>query len=99
MARTLTTKFCDSIKPPAAGRLEIFDAATPGLALRVTERGVKSWSVMYRLAGKRRRDTIGRYPDLGVRAARARAAHAQELVDQGKKRPPRRGRAPGGPGK
>jgi integrase len=82
--RSLTTRFCDSIRPPASGRIEIFDAVTPGLALRVTERGVKSWSVMYRVAGKLRRDTIGRYPDFGVRAARARAAHAQELVGEGK---------------
>ncbi len=33
-------------------RLEIHDELAPGLMLRVTETGRKSWSVLYRVAGQ-----------------------------------------------
>ena len=39
-------------KPPAAGRIEMWDAALPGFGLRVSEKGSKSWVVMYRLGGR-----------------------------------------------
>jgi hypothetical protein len=51
--------FVERAGPPARGRAEYFDASFPGLALRVTDRGVKSWSVLYRLHGRLRRFTIG----------------------------------------
>ena len=40
------------LSPEAGKRLEVFDTLTPGLALRVTEAGKKSWSVTYRVAGR-----------------------------------------------
>jgi hypothetical protein len=40
----LTDLFVERVKPPARGRIEYFDASFPGLALRVTENGGKSWS-------------------------------------------------------
>ena len=42
-AAVLTEKFCQSRKPPAEGREMHHDALVPGLALRVTSRGHKSW--------------------------------------------------------
>ena len=41
----LTTRLVASIKPGKA-RKEYFDSATPGLALRVTPTGAKSWTVL-----------------------------------------------------
>ncbi len=61
-------------------RIERFDAGLPGLCLRVTERGVKSWSVYYRLGGKHRRETIGSWPEVGVATARDRAREIKELA-------------------
>ena len=42
-----------NLKPPATGRVDFGDALAPGLVLRVTQRGVKSWSVIYKVPGKR----------------------------------------------
>ncbi len=70
-------------RAPKGKRIERFDAGAPGLALRVTERGVKSWSVYYRLNGKHRRATIGTYPDIGVAEARERAGEIKKQAKQG----------------
>ena len=54
-------------------RVERFDAGAPGLALRITEKGVKSWSVYYWLDGKHQRLTLGTWPEIGVAVAREQA--------------------------
>ena len=60
--RKLTDLFVERVKPPPRGRVEYFDAAFPGLALRVTKNGGKSWCAFYRFHGRLRRFTIGAYP-------------------------------------
>lgn len=62
----------------------------PGLALRVhatTDAGhtEKTWSIRYRRMsdGKQRRLTFGRYPDMGLKAARAEAERLRPLVRDG----------------
>ena len=52
MKKKLTEMAVDKMNPEAGKRLEVFDTLTPGLALRITEAGKKSWSVMYRVAGR-----------------------------------------------
>lgn len=69
--------------PPEKGRLEIMDSIVSRLALRVTERGHKSWSVGYRYNGRLRRYTIGDYPTFGVAEARDEAREALRLVSKG----------------
>ena len=44
----LTARTVDSIKPTPGKRVEYVDADVPGLALRVTPAGAKSWRVFYR---------------------------------------------------
>ena len=44
----LTDRTVSAAKAAPGERLEIWDALTPGLALRVTDRGVKSWILRYR---------------------------------------------------
>jgi hypothetical protein len=53
--KRLTELFVARVKPPARGRVEYFDAAFPGLALRVTAKGSKSWCTFYRFNGRLRR--------------------------------------------
>lgn len=60
----------------------------PGLYLRVTAAGVRSWRVIYRVKigpdkGKQRFYTIGRYPDLSLKDARGRAGDVQTEVRNG----------------
>jgi integrase len=53
-----------------------FVGGTPGLELRVSPKGTRSWRLLYRLAGSGRRESIklGRYPDLSLADARKLAS-------------------------
>src|SRR6266849_11058554 len=81
--RKLTDLFVERAKPPAGGRIEYFDAAFPGLALRITDNGGKSWCAFYRFKGRLRRFTIGRYPAIKPAQARREAAAALERARGG----------------
>jgi integrase len=82
--RKLTDLFVERVKAPTGGRrVEYFDAAFPGLALRVTNRGRKSFSLHYRMHGRLRRLTLGSYPAIKPAQARHEAMAALERVRQG----------------
>jgi integrase len=81
--RRLTDLFVERAKPPPRGRVEYFDAAFPGLALRITANGGKSWCTFYRFNGRLRRFTIGLYPAIKPAQARREASAALESVRRG----------------
>lgn len=89
--KKLTEVTVQKLAPVEGKRLEVFDILTPGLALRITKAGKKSWSVLYRVAGRGeggnrgrlRRMTLGAYPLLDLREARERARAAIDLADRG----------------
>jgi integrase len=81
--KKLTDLFVERVGPPAKGRVEYFDASFPGLALRITDKGAKSWSVFYRLNGRLRRFTIGSYPAIKPAEARRAAQSALDTVRGG----------------
>jgi hypothetical protein len=81
--RKITDLFAERVKAPPEGRVEYFDASFPGLCLRVTENGAKSWSLFYRLHGRQRRFTIGKYPAIKPAQARREAQRALEQVREG----------------
>jgi integrase len=81
--KKLTDLFVERAPVPAFGRTEYFDAGFPGLALRITDNGRKSWSLFYRFHGRLRRFTIGRYPAIKPAQARREATIALERVRQG----------------
>jgi integrase len=83
MARRLSDSFLRSVRAPLTGQQEHFDQAVPGLALRVTHKGRKSWTVLYRHHGKRRRYTIGRYPAITLSKAREKARDVLTAADGG----------------
>ncbi len=78
-------------------RYELADPGAPGLALRVSAKGQKTWTVVYRvrgsgevpgervvrLAGDKRRLTLGEYPSVGLADARAKAAEIKRLARSG----------------
>jgi integrase len=73
----LTDRQVASARADEGQRLELWDAATPGLALRVTDQGRKTWIVRYRTAdGRQPRLTLGTYPTLSLAEARDRAGAA-----------------------
>jgi len=81
----LTEKFVAGAKTNGPARIDYFDRATPGLALRVTSNGVKSWSLIFTSPkdGKRARATLGRYPQVGLAAARRLALEARGDLEHG----------------
>ncbi|MCZ6467239.1 MAG: integrase arm-type DNA-binding domain-containing protein [Alphaproteobacteria bacterium] len=94
--RTFTTAFLNHVKPPPGDKRAEFRDTTPGLTLRVNDRGVRTWTLTYRvsgaggknedgrpLQGRTRRLNIGRYPALGLRAARDRADELWSLAADG----------------
>src|SRR5258708_1292639 len=83
MQKKLTDLFVDRVGPPAKGRVEYFDASFPGLALRVTDKGAKSFCVFYRLNGRLRRFTIGSYPQIKPADARREAQAALDRARAG----------------
>lgn len=84
----LTDAAVERIARPTKDRSEISDSE-PGLFLRVTTTGAKSWMVIYRLPSnegkrtERRRTVIGRFPSMGVGSARGRARELMDLARQG----------------
>jgi integrase len=80
--QAFTARGLDALKPQAT-RYEIFDALTPGLAIRVTPSGHKSWVLLYRHHGRLRRLTIGRYPDRTLAEARAEAIRKRGRILDG----------------
>src|ERR1700745_4245493 len=79
----LTARFVENVKPPAHGRLEYWDLALPGFGLRVTDKGAKSWTVLYRLRRRQRRATLGTYPAILLAEARDRGRDVLRDVDKG----------------
>ncbi|WP_459868770.1 tyrosine-type recombinase/integrase [Halomonas shantousis] len=84
MARTrLTAAAVSKLPPPDSGRKEVYDAEVPGLTLRITASGVRSWSFTYRKNNKSRRLTLGQYPGVSLKLARERARDARASVQRG----------------
>jgi integrase len=83
MKRHLTDASVQRIKPPAAGQLEIFDLGYPGLALRIGHGGAKTFEVFYRVGGKLRRETLGRWPAITLADARMAWRKTREAIAKG----------------
>jgi integrase len=66
----LTDRYVQSATAPDAGRSEIGDLLCPGLYLRTTATGAKSWAIVARLGGRVQRVTLGRYPVITLAQAR-----------------------------
>jgi integrase len=81
--RHLTDASIQRTKPPAKGSLEIFDLGYPGLALRIGHGGAKSFEIFYRVNGKLRRDTLGRWPAVSLADARNAWRKTREAIGRG----------------
>src|SRR5262245_63143259 len=75
MRKVLTDALIRSYPAPINGRVELADVRCVGLSFRISSQGARSWSFRFRdrVSGKVGRFTIGRYPDIGLSAARAKA--------------------------
>ena len=70
---TFTKEKLDALKPPQTGRRAVHDTKTPGLSLRITPTGVKTFSLFRRVkGGEPFRVTLGRYGKGGITIDQAR---------------------------
>jgi integrase len=88
MRKVLTDRLINSksLKSAKAGqRLEVWDALVPGLGVRVTDRGTKTFVLVTRYPGSDNpaRRTLGAYGKLTLEQARTKARRWLELVGRG----------------
>jgi integrase len=77
-----TDKQISALKAKPA-RYEKKEPGRTGLGIRVTPKGQKSWTLLYRFKGKQRRMILGNYPVMGVAAAHVALAAAREHLKLG----------------
>jgi integrase len=85
MRKVLTDALIRAYPKPTKGRVELGDVRCVGLSFRITSRGTRSWSFRFRdrVSGEAGRFTIGRYPDIGLSVARAKADELRSDVAGG----------------
>lgn len=69
--------------PEAGQRVTYHDTKTPGLTLRVTSAGAKSYCVQKRINGRVERITLGKFPGMTIEQARTAAAKVLGTVAAG----------------
>jgi integrase len=82
--RALTDAAVQRLKPPASGQVDCFDQGYPGLALRMSYGGGKTFVYFYRLGGRLRRLTLGTYPAITLAEAREAWRKARHDVQAGR---------------
>jgi hypothetical protein len=83
MSERLTDALARRAEVQGRAQTILWDTETKGFGLRVTANGSKSFLLDYRVGGRQRRITIGRYPDWSVAAARAEAREMKRAVNRG----------------
>lgn len=74
-----------AITPPEPGKRATYqDEKVPGLELRVTHTGVKSFCLYRKIEGRPERITLGRFPAMTPEIARQRAAELNSEIGSGK---------------
>jgi integrase len=84
--KTLTDRGLKALRPAAAGKRElIHDAVVPGLAVRITDRGVKTFVLIKRFPGSRHPvpRALGAHGAVTLEAARDKAREWLELLRKG----------------
>ena len=81
--KTITDATAKRLKAPKEGQVDHFDSSLPGLALRASSSGRKTWVYFYRISGKLRRMSFDVYPAMSVSAAHSKWLEARDLVQAG----------------
>jgi integrase len=94
MKIAMTDAAVQRLKPPPAGQVDVTDKGYPGLTLRISHGGRRTWCFFCRHGGRLRRIKLGLYPDLGLKEAREAWRQARGELQAG--RDPARVRKPDG---
>ncbi len=79
----LTDAKIRALKPVSNKQLDISDEKIPGFGIRVSPKGTKTFSLVYRFDARQRRLNLGRYPILSLSEARKAAQAALREVSLG----------------
>jgi integrase len=77
----LNAKQLERLRSDPHRTLELVDGAVPGLRVRLSPSGEKSWSLSARIGGTRRRVALGK--NLGLADARRKAEHIRSSIAKG----------------
>jgi integrase len=80
---SITTAFVNRKKARERGQTDYFDQQYPGLALRVSSKGRKTWCYVYRFNGEQRRLKLDLYPAMSVAQAHEAWRKARDTVQAG----------------
>ncbi len=81
--QSLTDLSVRKLSPSENGRYDIWDTRVRGLGIRVFKSGVKSFFLSYRMNGQKRRDTLGRYPEISLADVRQLAYEQRAQIARG----------------
>jgi integrase len=71
-------------KPKPGKRREKYDREIRGFGIRITDRGIRSYILVYSYGGRRRRATLGRIGEISLEDAREEARRLRGLIRQGR---------------
>ena len=72
-----------NLKAGSGQRLEVWDDKVPGLGVRISSTGTKSFVLLYRHKGRAQRLTLGRFPVISLKEARVLAQDALHKITHG----------------
>src|SRR5690348_16095541 len=84
VANRINKKLISSLTPPPKGNYIEYDTEIHGFGVRITAAGVIAFVLNYRIHGRERRYTIGRYPELTATAAREKALQVRSKILDGR---------------
>jgi integrase len=83
MSQRITNRTVNALRPPASGNRVVWDEEVTGFGVRITKAGAVSFVLRYVQAGRERRITVGKHPDLTVTAAREEATKMRGAIARG----------------
>lgn len=83
MGERLTDRLVRGLPTPPSGSKITYDGEVAGFGARVTAAGARAFVLEYRIDGRKRRITIGSFPDWSTAAAREEAKALKRRIDCG----------------
>lgn len=83
LSETFIKNFEKKNELPSKGRIELADSNMPGLSLRITATGNKSFAIRRQVEGKRQQKVLGQWPVMSLEEARLEAKKVLYDVDSG----------------
>src|SRR6516165_8188429 len=81
---SLTDTAVRGLAVPTEGQVDTYDQQYPGLSVRVSHKGRRTWNYSFRIQGKQVRLKLGNYPSMSVKQAHQMWREKNALLEAGK---------------